>query len=153
VVGAINLIRTTFLASVVAMQLSGITLTGVLTGIRLAFIAVWAAVTGPVGLVILALTAVAAAIAFIIDKTIGWEKAIELVKNFFSQLGTIALQVLSSIRSAIIGAAQSIKDAFLGVLTYVGTTIINGIVKAFQALGTLIGPALTSAMNSVKSFF
>ena len=153
VVGAINLIRTTFLAAVVAIQISGVTLTGVLTGIRVAFLAVWAAITGPIGLVILALTAVAAAIAFIIDKTIGWEKAIELVKNFFTQLGATALQVLGAIGSAIASAAQAIKTAFLGVLTYVATTVVQGIVKAFQTIGSLITPALTAAFNLVKGFF
>lgn len=153
ITSVITSIRTTFLAATLAMQISVGVLTSVLGGLRIAFTAVWLAVTGPIGIAIAAIVAVGAAIALVIDKTIGWEKAIEIVKTFFTNLGTTALQVLSSIGSAIVGIAIQLKDAFAGVLSYVATTVIQGIVKAFQGISSLIGPAIKSALDSLKGLF
>lgn len=153
IVATTNTIRTTFLAAVVAMQLSGVTLASTLAVLRTAFLAVWAAVTGPIGLVIAAVALLAAGIAFVIDKTIGWEKALDIVVNVFKSLGSIALEALKAVGSAVLATVNFIGTAFLKIPQFVASTIVSAISGLLQGIGSLIQPVISTVLTALGTMF
>lgn len=127
--------------------------------------AAWAALTGPIGLVVLAIAAVVAIFVTLFNKNKTFH---DFVIRTWTAIKTVALAVWTAIKTAAVAVFNAIKTAFSAVAAFlkaafrsikaVATTVWNGIkaaatavFKSIKTAASALGRAVKAVWNGIKA--
>lgn len=161
-------IQFAWLLALEKMKAAAVLFGGVLSKLTTVFRLLWLAVTGPIGLAIIGFTLLGAAIAVLIEKTIGWRNVFNAIVEAFTKVkdyitGTLAPAVFAfiaqsieqvkgffgAIGTAIAAGVQTAKAALAQGLAAMGELVRAFVVRAGDFFKGL-GPALLSAFQNVS---
>lgn len=151
---AIITVYTTFLR----LSTGGGIVAGILRGIAVAARVAWAAITGPVGLAILAVTALVAAFVWLYNNVepvrevmdavwAGIVSGAQSVANWFT---STLVPIFETAWEGIKAGAQSVAD-FFGTVWGGITTAVGAVVDVFTSIGTVIAGAVVGAFNILST--
>jgi hypothetical protein len=112
-----------------------------------------AVLTGPFGAVIAAIVAVGAGIAILIDKTIGWEAAGQLIIKFFQDLIAFAPFALQGILDLLQEIATNIIATFMQLPDFIQQILGPDLIASFSQLFTDVIDLANAAIAEIITLF
>lgn len=107
--------------------------------VRTAFIAMWLAATGPVGLVVGALALVGFGLFQLIKHTIGWDEALRKARETVLNIPIVFQQKVEDMKAAFIAFGNLVKTIWDNIKVTTTNTISDIVAKAREILPSLAG--------------
>jgi hypothetical protein len=127
--------------------------------------AAWVALTGPIGLVVVAITAVIAIVVALWNKNEGFRS---FVIGAWNAIKTVALAVWNAIKAAAVAVLNALKSAGSGLVSFFKgawtrlknnataawngvKSVVTSVFKALRSAGQAFGAFMTSVWNKIKA--
>jgi phage-related protein len=156
--GAFNSAIITVYTTFLRLSTGGGIVAGILNGIAVAARVAWAAITGPVGLVILAITALVAVFVWLYNNVepvrnvmdAVWAGIVSGAKAAAGWFTSTLVPMFESAWEGIKAGAQAVAD-FFGTVWGGITTAVGAVVNVFTTIGTVIAGVVVGAFNVLSA--